>query len=286
MSDGSKYSWEADFDFTLPAKYAAGGPGCGAESTRKGAHDMKPARGLEILGIVTVLFSSPAVATDVAPRTISTSGEADVNVVPDEVTLTLGVETSDKDLETAKSQNDARVKKIMAVAKDAGIDPHLLKTDYLSLEPRYESRNNERLFLGYWVRKSLTITLRDVSKFEDVLGRSLAAGANYVHGVDFRTTELRRHRDRARSMAIQAARQKAIALAAELGQKVGKPRSIQEGGSGWYSGYGSWWGSRWGNYASQNVVQNAGGSSSSAEGPLALGQIAVRASVSVTFELE
>jgi hypothetical protein len=29
VSDGSKYSWEADFDFTLPAKDAAAGPGCG-----------------------------------------------------------------------------------------------------------------------------------------------------------------------------------------------------------------------------------------------------------------
>ncbi|HSB64630.1 MAG TPA: hypothetical protein VLJ18_10715 [Thermoanaerobaculia bacterium] len=29
LSDGSKYSWEADFDFTLPAKDAAAGPGCG-----------------------------------------------------------------------------------------------------------------------------------------------------------------------------------------------------------------------------------------------------------------
>lgn len=247
---------------------------------------MKHARGLEILGLLTVLLSSPAVAADVGPRTISTSGEADVKVVPDEVTLTLGVETSDKDLETAKNQNDARVKRILAVAKEAGIDPRQMKTDYLSLEPRYDSRNNERIFLGYWVRKSLTITLRDVSKFEDVLSRSLAAGANYVHGVDFRTTELRKHRDRARSMAIKAAQQKAIDLAAELGQKVGKPRSIQEGGSGWYSGYGSWWGSHWGNYASQNAVQNAGAMSSSEEGPLALGQISVRASVSVTFELE
>jgi uncharacterized protein YggE len=242
---------------------------------------------LGILGVVTVLSAAPPVAAEIAPRTISTSGEADVKVVPDEVTLTLGVETSDRDLETARSQNDAKVKKILAAAKDAGIDPRHMKTDYLNLEPRYDSRNNERIFIGYWVRKSLTLTLRDVSKFEDVLGRSLAAGANYIHGVDFHTTELRKHRDRARSMAIQAAREKAIALAAELGQKVGRPRSISEGGSGWYSGYGSWWGSRWGGgYAAQNVVQNAGPGSSSDDGPLALGQVSVRASVSVTFELE
>jgi len=30
LSDGLKYSWEADFQFTLPAKAAAAGPGCGS----------------------------------------------------------------------------------------------------------------------------------------------------------------------------------------------------------------------------------------------------------------
>ena len=30
LSDGLKYSWEADFDLTLPAKPAFGGPGCGS----------------------------------------------------------------------------------------------------------------------------------------------------------------------------------------------------------------------------------------------------------------
>jgi hypothetical protein len=29
MSDGKKYSWEADFDMKLPAKAAFGGQGCG-----------------------------------------------------------------------------------------------------------------------------------------------------------------------------------------------------------------------------------------------------------------
>lgn len=30
VSDGLKYSWEADFDFTLPAKFAFAGQGCGS----------------------------------------------------------------------------------------------------------------------------------------------------------------------------------------------------------------------------------------------------------------
>jgi hypothetical protein len=117
------------------------------------------------------------------------------------------------------------------------------------------------------------------------LGSALEAGANYVHGVQFRTTELRKYRDEARALAIKAAKEKADALARELGQKVGKPHTIREDHAGWWSGYNNWWGNRWGGGMSQNVVQNYGGQSR-AQSSIALGQINVNARVTVSFELE
>jgi uncharacterized protein YggE len=111
----------------------------------------------------------------------------------------------------------------------------------------------------------------------------LKAGVNHVHGVDFRTTELRKHRDRARSLAIQAAREKATMMAGELGQRIGQPHSIREGHAGWWSWYGRWWGSSWRGRMSQNVIQEASGGTGG--GTLAPGQIAITANVTVTFEL-
>jgi uncharacterized protein YggE len=111
----------------------------------------------------------------------------------------------------------------------------------------------------------------------------LEAGANYVHGVEFATTELRKHRDEARALAVRAAREKAVALAKELGLKPGRARSIVEGGGGFWSGYGSW-GGRGGGYA-QNVSQRSA-DPSEVTGTVAPGQIAVTAHVSVAFDLE
>ena len=48
--------------------------------------------------------------------------------------------------------------------------------------------------------------LKDISKYEDVLSGVLESGANYVEGIEFRTTELRKYRDQARVMAIKAAK--------------------------------------------------------------------------------
>jgi uncharacterized protein YggE len=219
-------------------------------------------------------------------RRITVTGEADVRVVPDEVVLTLGVETDDLDLAAAKAENDARMSRVVAAAEEAGLPDNLIRTDYLGIEPRYRFDGPDRIFLGYWVQKSVSLTLRDIDAFENLLSAVLEAGANYVHGIQFQTTKLRSHRDRARSLALQAAREKAEAMAGELGHAVGQTVLIREDRSSWWSSYGGWWGGGRGGYMSQNVVQNAPAGGATTEGVTAPGQISVTAHVTVTFQLE
>ena len=52
---------------------------------------------------------------EVQPREIVVSAEAEIKVVPDQVILTIAVDTIHKDVVVAKQQNDDRVKKIMAL---------------------------------------------------------------------------------------------------------------------------------------------------------------------------
>jgi hypothetical protein len=219
-----------------------------------------------------------------APGTITVDGRAEIKVVPDEVLLTLGVETDAFDIVAATRANDERIAAIVAAAQKAGVPRDHVRTEYLQIEPRWREQADRRVFLGYFARRSLSITLRDLSAFDALLSSVLAAGANYVHGVEFRTTQLRRYRDEARRLAIVAAREKAQGLSAALGQGIGAAVRIQEGGSGWWSPYSHWWGSRGGGAQFQNVVQETGQPSADSEGVVP-GQISVTASVNVTFEL-
>ncbi|MCX7707259.1 MAG: SIMPL domain-containing protein [Anaerolineae bacterium] len=249
-----------------------------------------------VIGLLAVLLATsasvmPATAQTVVPparsdaRLITVTGEAEVNVVPDEVILTLGVETSNRQLRLAKNANDEIVKKVFAAAQAQGVAAKDIQTDYISIEPRYRDSYEQRDFVGFFVRKTVVITLRDVAKFEDLLSDVLDAGANYVHGIQFRTTELRKYRDQARSLAIQAAREKAVAMAKELGQQVGQPAAIREEQDNWWSGYGAWWGAGYAGAMTQNVIQNAGNAAVLTDGPFAPGQIRVTARVTVSFEL-
>ena len=173
--------------------------------------------------LVTVLIAVPAAAQSTASRSITVNGTAEVKVPPNEVILTVGVETDSLDIVKARAANDQRVKAIVEAARSHAVASEHVQTDFLDLQPRYND-SARREFLGYFARRSLVITIRDVSKFEPLLSSVLTAGANYVHGIDFRTTELRKHRDAARAMALTAAREKADAMA---GHAQHQPRSTR-----------------------------------------------------------
>lgn len=246
--------------------------------------------GLAAVVLVAVLVITAWTDTDPEagePRLISVTGEAEVRVVPDEVILTLGVETWDKNLDLARRQNDQIVDKVLALAEEHGIAPLHVQTDYVGIEPRYRNGYyEERDFIGYFVHKTIVITVRDLTQFEGLLAAALDSGVNYVHGIQFRTTELRKYRDEARALAIQAAKEKAGALATELGQEIGEPQRIEEVQSGWGSGYNAWWGSRYGGGMSQNVIQEMSAGTLPAQGSLSPGQINVNATVAVSFVLK
>ena len=231
---------------------------------------------------VAAVFCVRAIAAqEPLPRTVSTTGDAVVNVVPDEVVLGLGVETFAAKLEEAKKLNDERATKLVKVIKDAGVEERHIQTATLQLEIRYRSNRASEGIDGYYARRAYLMTLKQPKKLEELVDAALANGANQLQGISYRSTELRKHRDRARQMAIHAAKEKAAALAAELACALGPPRTIGEG----YVGYGGWRGINAQAQMSQNAMQEAGGAPEGDE-TTPFGQIGINAQVSVTFDLK
>lgn len=220
------------------------------------------------------------------PGSISVTGEAEVRVIPDEVLITLGVETSHRELSVAVRRNDQRVADVLRLARSYGIQSKDIQTDYISIEPSYDDYYADPpVISGYVVRKSIVVTLKDIGKFEKLLSALSEAGITNVHGVQFRTTELRKHRDQARALATQAAFEKARAMAGVVDMKVGPATSIAENHVGWWSWYGyGWWGYR-GQQMTQNVIVNVEDVPIDSDSTFAPGQISVTARVSISFEL-
>jgi uncharacterized protein len=233
--------------------------------------------------------ASAQVRADGTRPSIAVTGEALVTATPDKILVTLGIETWDANVLVAKERNGAILGKALAAMRALGVADKDVQTDHLSIEPRWKDDYRHDTFIGFFVRNGLVVTLTQVATVERLLTSVLEAGVNYVHDVDFQTTDFRRLRDRARELALGAAREKATAMAAVLGQSIGPPLQISESyaGSPWSysSSWGGWRSSR-AQGMSQNVVQATEVGAGATGETVALGKIAIRAAVSVTFELK
>ncbi len=190
-----------------------------------------------------LFFVAPAVATecdkDCTPpirRTISVSGDAEVRAVPDQVMISMTAETRGKRLDGAKQENDKTISSLVAHITDKlGLDKKHIQTDRMSVAPRYRNcgyddelsgRCNPLDIVYYIVRKGVQIRLDDPDLYDAIITAALSYGVTHIDNVQFITTELRKHRDKAREMATKASMEKAQAIAKTLGMKVGKPISV------------------------------------------------------------
>ena len=232
---------------------------------------------LPVCCVLLVLFAVPASSQNCCPqpRLITVTGTSEINIAPDEVILNPGVVSRDKDLATAKAQHDTRVKKIITDARNAGLEAKDIQTNALRMTADYSEEKVPR-FLGYEVTQSVELTLKDLSKYESLTSKLLQDGLNRIDSVEFEVAETRKYKDEARLKAIRAAREKATAMAAELGQSIGKPWTIIENAAN-------------ANYYLANANTSLFGYNSgraSEESTVAPGEVTVRASVNVSFELQ
>jgi uncharacterized protein len=217
-------------------------------------------------------------------RSIQVSGSATVKVIPDLVTIQLGVTSNATTPQGVYDQNTATMKKTVAAIRALGVAEKDISTDYYIIQPVYQ--NYDALDIkGYRINNTIIVNLKDVSKVSQVLAAALTAGANEVVDVQFKTSQLRQHRDKARQLAMQAAQEKARDLASAANAQPGCVLNIDETSSSYY-GY-PWQSARYAGL-SQNVMQNVSGNVQppSDDGPISLGQIAVQAEVQVRYGLE
>lgn len=254
-----------------------------------------PSKSLPLVVAIAMTAISSAAANADEPRpSITVGGQAEVKVSPDEAVLTFAIRTEEQDLDAAVSQNDDKVKAVMEFLESAAVEEQNIRTQLISIRPIYKkNRETPDMFrsgpasrssgesdsektikpIGYTAQRQLSIVISDLANFETIYRGLIEQGVNTVGGVEFRTTELRKHRDEARLQAVRAAKEKAAAMAGELGATLAGVISISEERSG---GFGR------SSMLQNSVVMgdfNSGGSS------IAAGMIEVNASVSVTFRL-
>jgi uncharacterized protein YggE len=161
-------------------------------------------------------------------RSLSVTGTGSVNVVPDVVTVSLGVQTVSSNIAQAVADNNRRAGQVQQAAREAGVADADIQTVYFYVTPQqqYDTSGNPTGIVTYWVDNTINVTLRQTDKLGELLQAAIDAGANSVQSVSFSVDDPSQAEDQARQEAMDDARGRAEMLATAAGATLGEPISI------------------------------------------------------------
>jgi uncharacterized protein YggE len=145
--------------------------------------------------------------------------------MPDRVLIHTGIENTGKDAKEVKNMNDATIDKVIKFLKNFGIQPQDYQTTQVRLFRSYDSDKKRNVFKA---SQTLKITLKEVSKYDELMIGLMDQGINQIQGIEFTSSEIEKHKAEARKQAVLQAKKKAEDYVSVLAQKVGKALLIDE----------------------------------------------------------
>lgn len=203
------------------------------------------------------------------PPQISVAGEGKVTVVPDEAEISIGVSNTGSDANTVKKANDAAIDAILKYLKAQKLDAKDIQTERVSLN-RYET---EKKKFQYNATQTISIHLRDLSRYDAIMMGVMDAGANTINGVTFKTSKEEQYKSEARMKAVADARKKADDYTKALGQKLGKALLVTDNSQTYYP-------------MVRTAMYKEAAAMMDTKETLAPGEITIAANVSISYGLE
>jgi len=185
------------------------------------------------------IFATPAAAqAQAAPvmqaisgTRLDVSATGEVSRVPDVAIITAGVMTRSTSATGAISENAARMERVRAALKRAGIADRDIQTSNISLNPEYRYQENMPPQLtGYTASNQVNVKFRDIRNTGRILDALVAEGANQINGPSLTIDKPETALDEARTKAVAAGRARAELYARALGMRIVRLLSVSEGG--------------------------------------------------------
>jgi len=178
-----------------------------------------------------------------ATNTITVTGNGEVFAVPDRATFTVSVREESEDVAGAQDKSTAKINAIIAYLKEAGVEEKDIKTQSYNVNPKYEYTqaactnfscppSNQKL-VGFEVYQTLEVKVQDPKKAGELLTGVGGKGASEVSSLSFTVEDEDALRAQAREQAISEAKEKADALAKQLGVSVVRVVGFYEDAGGY-----------------------------------------------------
>lgn len=229
--------------------------------------------------LITLFFTGTDTRADdaIKPRLVTVNAMGEVDIQPDILLLSIGFVTTDKDLSDAKKENDKKVDEVLKILARYNIESKDIQTSQINIQPQYDYQKRPPLIRGYMVSNTLNIKLRDLSQFDKILEKTVTAGSNQLNGIQFDVDKKEAHQKEARRMAVAKAKEKAEEMVTQLGQKLGRPYTIEE--------INTQWGMPQPQMMRAKMMMMETSADSSME-TLAQGEVTISSQVQISFEIE
>jgi len=160
---------------------------------------------------------------------ISISGEGKVTAVANIGKVQIGLTTDGATVAKAQEENTAKMNEIIKGVKAQGVADKDVKTAYYYINPKYDwSKNTTGVIVGYTVSQAIDVKIRNTEKVSEILKVAAEKGSNNIGSLSFEIDEPEKLQAEARIKAIENAKEKADALANQLGVKLGRIISFSE----------------------------------------------------------
>ena len=166
---------------------------------------------------------------------ILVTGQGSTDIAADMAVLTLTVTRDEETARAALDANSADMSDVLSAMKSEGVKERDLQTSGFSIQPRYfyppkkpSTNHQPPRIVGYTVRNSLTVRIRDISALGEILDTSVTLGVNEGGNIMFTNDDPSSAITQARVKAVKDAMAKAKTLAEAAGVKVGKLLEMSE----------------------------------------------------------
>ncbi|MBM3257802.1 MAG: DUF541 domain-containing protein [Candidatus Nealsonbacteria bacterium] len=166
-------------------------------------------------------------------NTLTVSETGTVYTKPDLAMADFSVVTEEKTVAKAMEENTKKMNDVISFVKSQGVEEKDLKTTDFNISPRYEwhdtdTYSGKRVLVGYEIRQTLEVKIRDLGKIGTIVEGSTSAGANEVSDLQFTVDNQEDLKKQARDEAIAKAKTKAEELAKQLGVRLVKISNFSE----------------------------------------------------------
>ncbi len=176
-----------------------------------------------ILLLVMLLVGCQTAGISENVPTISVDAQATTQESPDEGEIYVTVLTRGEDA-SVQNENALKTDEVIAAMVAAGVDKLDIETTSIDFYPtyRYDQDTYENTVDGYEARHHLTVLVKELSKVGVVMDEAVAAGAEFVDGVNYKISDARRDelKEALIEEAVTKARAKAEAAAKASGETI------------------------------------------------------------------